>query len=468
MNNIYTNYVVKRQAHCEMYHWGLKKGEESKKHKYVARVKQKNGKYRYFYTDKEYQAYLKNKSSNKLGDLKDKLSDSIDDLLGKDDKKAYLKAKSEYEQTAKDYDYAKSRLQVLKDKAQLDGKVSKKEKKQIEKQQKTVKSYAMKYKNAENACKSALQKYNKTPIGVLDNTSNKLNKTVKSGKKALSKLLFGDDSSTTSKKKHKYIAKVTLSNGKYRYFYTSDEYNSYLKRLQYQENSPDFMKDVSKIKPNEIYTAEEDMDKINERYSPYNEKTSTNCANCSVAYELRRRGYDVEALDNGGEDSYNGYIYRAYDYFKDPDVRLVNDDGSTINGSEEYLKNPNGFINKLKHLDENKWLSKSHSYTGETLTKAIKESSGDDSRGFIDVAWSGTNTGHSLVYEVSNKGDVIIRDAQTNVSYSVNDLAQNIKSARITRTDNLELKKNIKTAVTENKDAERKYKVKYDNGYYLD
>ena len=33
------------------------------------------------------------------------------------------------------------------------------------------------------------------------------------------------------KKDHKYIARVELSNGKYRYFYDKEEYQNYLKRL---------------------------------------------------------------------------------------------------------------------------------------------------------------------------------------------------------------------------------------------
>ena len=51
-NDFESNYLA---------HWGLKKGAQKEKHKYVARVELPDGKYRYFYTLAEYAAYLKDK-----------------------------------------------------------------------------------------------------------------------------------------------------------------------------------------------------------------------------------------------------------------------------------------------------------------------------------------------------------------------------------------------------------------------
>ena len=45
----------------DLYHSFLRKGEQRKKHKYIARIGE-SPKYRYFYTNAEYQAYLKMKN----------------------------------------------------------------------------------------------------------------------------------------------------------------------------------------------------------------------------------------------------------------------------------------------------------------------------------------------------------------------------------------------------------------------
>ena len=71
-NDFNENYLV---------HWGIKKGEKAKNHKYFERV-EKNGKYIYFYTQAEYEAWLHGgnkalekagkKAKNALSDLKNK------------------------------------------------------------------------------------------------------------------------------------------------------------------------------------------------------------------------------------------------------------------------------------------------------------------------------------------------------------------------------------------------------------
>lgn len=43
---------------------------------------------------------------------------------------------------------------------------------------------------------------------------------------------------------------------------------------------------------------QEDVKNINPKYSIFNSKYNMNCGNCSIAFEMRRRGYDVEANPN--------------------------------------------------------------------------------------------------------------------------------------------------------------------------
>ena len=80
----------------ELYHWGVKKGEEAKKHKYFARiitgVNKGQNVYRYFYDKKEWDAYVANQRKNlqqrqqqpqeqKSGDIKATHNDGKTDTI---------------------------------------------------------------------------------------------------------------------------------------------------------------------------------------------------------------------------------------------------------------------------------------------------------------------------------------------------------------------------------------------------
>lgn len=261
---------------------------------------------------------------------------------------------------------------------------------------------------------------------------------------------------------------VTLPNGKSKYFKNESEYEDYQERLEYQKNEPDFMKDVPDISHNDVFTKFEDQEKINEEYDPWDMSgnTNQNCCNCSVAYELRRRGYDVEAKTNGGEEDYNGRGDRFYDYFEDAEVLYVYGDGKTRTVDEEFTRkvwdnkitdrdceaNPNDY---LYYIEEQR-------YSAKSIEKAITSNNPPGSRGMIDVDWKNGGA-HSIVYEVDKNGKVTIRDSQTYDEYSLDELSSDVSRIRICRTDNLELKEDILHAVQPNEDKKRKYYL--DKGY---
>lgn len=89
-------------------HWGLKKGAKAAKHKYIARAELSNGKYRYFYTLREWLAYLK---ENKEKITEDKINESVkkaEDYYNNTlDKNKYL---------TDDYNYDKKIKEVQKNK----------------------------------------------------------------------------------------------------------------------------------------------------------------------------------------------------------------------------------------------------------------------------------------------------------------------------------------------------------------
>lgn len=221
---------------------------------------------------------------------------------------------------------------------------------------------------------------------------------------------------------HKYIAKVKLPDGSYRYFYDQEEYNAYLKREEYQANEPDYMKDLPEIDGPESF--EDAMIEINEDYNTYYEY-GVNCMLCSAVYELRRRGYDVEAnplpfdlkdsiydeafskfggeekvmetlsslADAGDEDRYYAYLNRiqeATDYtyasriYEDPKIIKVPD--SAMSDLYSYAKN---------NLEPN-------------------------SRGHMLIDWK-FGGAHSLNYEVDSKGNIKLIDSQPVWEYGLAD-----------------------------------------------
>jgi hypothetical protein len=339
----------------ELYH-----ANKKKKVKYIAKVPISNGKYRYFYTQEEYDTY-KNSKKPKESKLKSKL-----------------------------------------------------------------KSVSKFFKKISNKISKLFKKSKK-----------ELGETLEKGRKFVDEVIFGkkkngDSLFDVKEKIHKYIARVKMSNGKYKYFYDAETYERYLKRMEYQKNEPEFMKKVPKIPESDGYTADEDMAEVNKDYSRYDKATSQNCTNCTAAYELRCRGYDVSASD------YKNYIvnYDNASMFRFP---LYYKDAKTIRLDDEGKEHKSPLNNTVAY--------KRYEYDSRTVTEAILKHSGKNTRGDISVMWKEALAGHSMAYEVDSKGKVTIRDCQTNRTYKVEDIVDQVNAISITRTDNLELRKGILDAV---------------------
>lgn len=264
----------------------------------------------------------------------------------------------------------------------------------------------------------------------------------------------------TGEKKHLYIKRVTMPDGKYRYFYTQTAYEKYLQRVQYQANEPDFMKDVPKIDRYADESNEQAQADINEEYSEYSFARSHNCIFCSNAYELRQRGYNVQAADSKQDRTdkkYQQYDYSASNWYENPDYELIKKGGETqnLNKLMAYYNDDNGITKTIKNLDKDTNAQREaynsyRSYTADDLRKAILSKNPPNSRGMLNVTWEGGKAGHSIVYEVDKHGNVIFRDTQVNEYYTADFLAQNIWSARFIRTDNLKLKPDILYTVEAN------------------
>lgn len=156
----------------------------------------------------------------------------------------------------------------------------------------------------------------------------------------------------------------------------------------------------------------------NPNYNPEYSEYTENCQRCVVAYEARRRGYDVVA-----QPTY---------------------DGDTMPYGQNYLNN---FVG-----------AKSESAAARTtkgvLNNVSKKMSGygEGSRAIIEVQWKGANYGHVFNCEQRN-GKVIFRDAQTGHSYKPENVFKKVKpgSVKITRVDNLDFSDQAAKAVTKDR-----------------
>lgn len=204
-------------------------------------------------------------------------------------------------------------------------------------------------------------------------------------------------------KEYKYIAKVRLPNGKWRYFYDKDELAAY-----YANNGNDVEKALLEeygIK-DKNQTGEEDASEVNERYDEGSEYKN-NCYSCSIAYDLRRRGFDVEAIpDYDGETKEN--IVDCYKHTQSD----IKDSNEIINKWAEKQREEMRKGRDINFDDFYKDMS-------NDMVKKMK-SEGNGACGNLIVYWYGGG-GHSMVWEVKNN-EVIIRDTQPNKIYKGDDI----------------------------------------------
>ncbi len=137
-----------------------------------------------------------------------------------------------------------------------------------------------------------------------------------------------------------------------------------------KENSGKF----SDLKRTKVKSKEYDMKVINPEYGK-SKGTTTNCVLCSTAYELRRRGYDVQA-------NYSDVGRRSKDM-----CRMFNLDEKSI----PKAKTRTELAHKLQAYP-------------------------DGSRGTIFVNAGPYASRHAMVWE-NERGKVVIRDCQTNTVY---------------------------------------------------
>lgn len=166
-----------------------------------------------------------------------------------------------------------------------------------------------------------------------------------------------------------------------------------------------------------------------------------NCAYCTAAYELRRRGYDVKAAES----------IVGVDLFSHPDLMFKGAKANLLVDNTDYKKDKEGnFI-----LDKNG--EKQMSFSAKLFPKGISKQQfneiekelvkqGEGARGNIFGTFAGSAfAGHSMAYEIVN-GKLCIIDAQSGTVHDGSSILksayqdlENFREVYYTRTDNLQI-----------------------------
>lgn len=153
-------------------------------------------------------------------------------------------------------------------------------------------------------------------------------------------------------------------------------------------------KDQKKMSNSSYQDENEDLSKVNPGYWNWNSNTKSNCALCTVTYDLRRKGYDVTAntatngfYEKNLKDWYPGVEVNHISSSDTSKSKYINEQGFTVVETETPSKK---LINELNNEP-------------------------DGSHGYLGVYWN-EGGGHAVVWE--KRGDkVVILDGQSNTIY---------------------------------------------------
>lgn len=232
---------------------------------------------------------------------------------------------------------------------------------------------------------------------------------------------------------NKYIAKIKV-NGYTRYFYSEEELLAFQKQQEYQANEPGFMKDIKEIQGPE--TSEEALVAVNPNFEKKNEDWQNNCAECTMIYELRRRGYDVESNGTSGIINSKDTLSQVREFYEGLDY-------NTDKRFDKCFKNA-----KVHNIEP----TEDYETAVKRVTEEIKKNP-PNSRGDFSVSWN-IGGGHSMVWEMDSHKNITIKDSQVSgrgkvQTYDLKDIVSYSAyyyegGLQVTRTDNLKLKPGIK------------------------
>ena len=152
-----------------------------------------------------------------------------------------------------------------------------------------------------------------------------------------------------------------------------------------------------------VTSQNEDMAACNPKYSKGG-VYKNNCISCALAYDLRRRGYDVEAAPIDTTSAVNGSLPVQLGFYKGEKLDTFEIPNDPVIAAKQFTKS------LLRY--------------------------GNGSRGMLRIRWK-NGDGHAAVWEVDGSS-VVIRDPQSNMLVDLSDYIRRAKTFYYFRTDNLE------------------------------
>lgn len=193
--------------------------------------------------------------------------------------------------------------------------------------------------------------------------------------------------------------------------------NKEIKALQHKGEVVD--KKTGLYLQNKSSSMKQDAKNVNPGFETFDDGNHNNCALCTTAYDLRRRGFDV--------------------------IAGKNEQGLTMESQSNHYKK---FPKKVEYTE---WSPSMSEITGPKYAKKMFNDleKQPNTRGRVSVRWT-SGGGHSMAYEVDSKGKVRVVDSQVGQVYGKGDTSRMFKYTSgftYLRTDNLEpnyayLKKN--------------------------
>ena len=211
------------------------------------------------------------------------------------------------------------------------------------------------------------------------------------------------------------------------------------KKLNYARKTGEFESTIKEI--------EDDAKKVNGGMmaAMFAENRDNNCAYCTTAYELRRRGYDVKAAE----------AIAGVDLISHPDLMFKGAKANLLVDNTDYRKDKEG--NFITDKNGNKQLTMSAQLFPKGLSKQqfndiekelVKQ--GEGARGNIYGMFAGSAyAGHSMAYEIVN-GKLCIIDSQVGSVHDGSSIIKspyqdlrNFREVYYTRTDNLKINEKL-------------------------
>lgn len=500
----------------ELCHWAF--GEKKKNHKYIDRIRDTlRDTWKYIYEDKKNAAaknrqVVKNFADN-WRDGADVIKNKVKSTFGRSGKSTINMAREKYglytvydpkTKTAETYEdreeYDKAqkekRLQELKNEAER----KKQRKQQVkDKIDETV-------NDAKKLVNTVLR-----AIGINYQLPIKQKKIVWNFVRNYNDVNVSDVAKTPARP---VVGKDTMEDGRLVIFHDENQMKEWNRIKKYQQDEPEFMKKVKNIEPDKdgvLPSLDENQAKVNPEHEK-NSNASVNCYHCSIAYDLRKRGYDVSALPIESEYS-TSQLNKFYDiqlldakgdpvsdrYRTNAEVNPINDKELEVqSGIAAYcqsvgqtdvaklLRNASGrkvvqlwdsyttsdgnvaFINPTreiaKFVDNNNTVKimdcLNDDQFGDIMAKSVSKKMDkfpSGSWGRIDVSWDPNplrgGGGHTFQWEKDEHGNTIFIDCQTNQEVSLKDYMSCVSrsdSVVVVRTDSLALKEQTTRYVKDN------------------